>query len=109
LLPYTTLFRSIHAAMHPDGLRLVALEPVEPRAVQAQDLALRGLVEMRVLPLVLDVVRDPRAPEGLDLPLRPPVPGRVGTEHDVVLTHVVEQLADQVRPHLWERHDHRGK
>src|SRR6266480_1092372 len=57
---------------------------VEPRRIEAEDLALVLRGELRIAVLLRHLLRDLEAPEGLDLPLRRAVPERVRAEHDAL-------------------------
>src|SRR5439155_17231860 len=73
-------------------------QPVEARGVQPQDLALGPIGQLRIAPSVSDVGWNLRTPQCLDLPLRTAIPERVRTEDDILRTHVVQKLTDEVGP-----------
>src|SRR5882672_1252961 len=83
----------------------IARHAVQPRRVQAEDLALGPLRQRRVTILALDVLRDLEAPHRLDLPLRRAVVHAIRAEDDLVLAEVLEELAEQVRAHRREGDD----
>src|SRR5216684_491612 len=82
---------------------------VEPRRIEAEDLALVLRGELRIAVLFRHLLRDLEAPEGLDLPLRRAVPERIRAEHDALRPHVLHELPQHVRAHARERYDARGE
>src|SRR5439155_4574551 len=78
---------------------------VEARRVETEDLALARFGDRRVSPALLQLLGDLEAPERLDLPLRTAVPDGVGAEHDALVAHELQELADDVRPDGRERDD----
>src|SRR6266404_2341766 len=75
-------------------------KPVEARGVEAEDLALRRLGELRIAVQPAQLLGDLEAPQRVDLPLRRAVPHRVGAEYDAVLAHELHELAEDVRADL---------
>src|SRR3989442_904138 len=82
---------------------------VEPRRIEAEDLALVLRAELRIVVLLRRLLRDLEAPEGLDLPLRRAVPERGPAEHDALRPQVLHELPQHVRAHARERHHARGE
>src|SRR3989442_1477044 len=82
---------------------------VEPRRIEAEDLALVLRAELRIAVLLRHLLRDLEAPEGLDLPLRRAVPERVRAEHDALRPQVLHELPQHVRAYARERHHARGE
>ena len=73
------------------------LDFVEPACVAGEDQLLSravGIAERRKGILLLHVLRDFEPAQRLDLPLRRAVPDRVGTPHNVVDAHALDQRAD---------------
>src|SRR5439155_26811646 len=69
----------------------------EAGGVQTEDLFLQRAGQRRVLVLLDEPAGDREAPERLDLPLRRPVPDRIGPPEHVVGAEGVDDLAEQVR------------
>ena len=93
------------ADLAPDLLQVAAgelaplrlrLDPVDPGAVQAQDLRLALAGQLRVAEALLELARDLERAEGLDLVLGSAVEDAVGAPQHVVLADVAEQLAEHV-------------
>src|SRR6266853_907171 len=96
---------SRHRPVGPGGCRKV----VEPSGVEAQDLALGRLRQLRIVVLVADLFGNLEAPERLDLPLRRAVVDAVRAEADLVLAEILEELAHDVRAHRREGDDASGE
>jgi hypothetical protein len=73
------------------------IDAVQPRTVATEDLRLALLGELGIAVSILELLADMEGTHRLDLVLRRPVEQAVGAPHDVVLSHVPEQLADDVR------------
>ena len=83
------------------------LDSVQPGRVQPQDLPLGRFGELRVAVLLAQRLGNLEPPQRLDLPLRRPVPDRIRPEHDPVLAHELQELAQDVRRDRRERHHRR--
>src|SRR2546430_4229934 len=79
---------------------------VEARRVEGEDLALHPRGELGITVAPAHGLRDPEPPQRLDLPLRGAVPHRVRAEHDAVLAHELQELAEDMRADRRES-DHR--
>src|SRR5690349_5779516 len=80
------------------GLRGLHVEPVQPQQVLAEDLAFRGVGQLRVAVAVAQVLRDLEVHERAQRPLRVE-DRRLTAVDDLVLAAPEQQLPDDLREH----------
>ena len=65
-------------------------------------------LDLRISVTLTQRCGDLKSPESFNLPLRRPIPDRVGPEKDTVWAHELHQLAHDMGRHGGKRHDGRG-